>query len=193
MSVQPAMDLRVRRSRASLQDALIQLMKEKPFGEIQIAEIADRAGVSRPTFYLHYRSKEELLMSRVDVVFEEFYGEWSTAVAAGTFDRKEFSIRMFRYWERHAETMRLVIQADIHHALRERLKEYFSLATSELAVRRGKPSAYLKSKDLIVDFISGGAHALLTQWIARGMPYSAEQMGRLFYELTVPCESAGIE
>jgi AcrR family transcriptional regulator len=187
------MDLRVRRTRASLQDALIRLMKEKPFREIQIAEIANRAGVSRPTFYLHYRSKEELLMGGVDAVFEEFYRERAAAIAAGSFDRREFSIRMFQYWERYAETMRLVIQADIHNELKKRLKEYFSLVIAELAVRHEKPPAYLRSKDLIIDFISGGAHALLTQWIAEGMPYSAKQMGQLFYELTVPCEDASIE
>jgi AcrR family transcriptional regulator len=80
MSIKPSMDLRAQRSRRLLQEALVQLMKEKPFGEIQIREIADRAQVARPTFYLHYHSKEELLLSQVDRVFAEFYSETSAAV-----------------------------------------------------------------------------------------------------------------
>jgi hypothetical protein len=30
---------------------------------------------------------------------------------------------------------------------------------------------------------------LLTQWISNKIPFSAEQMGLLFYELTAPCEN----
>jgi hypothetical protein len=32
----------------------------------------------------------------------------------------------------------------------------------------------------------------LTQWIARGMPYSAEQMGSLFYQLAAAGQNARI-
>jgi len=66
-------DLRVRRTRKWLQDALIGLMKEKSFQDIQITELTARAQVSRPAFYLHFSSKEELLLSHVDVIFDEFH------------------------------------------------------------------------------------------------------------------------
>ncbi len=56
-------DLRARRTRKWLQAALIELMKEKPFPEIQITELTARAQVSRAAFYLHFRSKEELLLT----------------------------------------------------------------------------------------------------------------------------------
>ena len=38
--------------------------------------------------------------------------------------------------------------------------------------------------EFIIDFVSGGAYSLLTQWIMSDMPYSAEQMGALLHELT---------
>src|SRR5438876_2233762 len=85
-------DLRARRTRKWLQDALIGLMKEKAFEDIQITELTGRAQVSRPTFYLHFRSKEELLLSHVDVIFEEFHSEVSKEIARGNIDRKRFSI-----------------------------------------------------------------------------------------------------
>ena len=81
MSIKPSTDMRAQRSRRWLYEALLQLMKEKPFKDIQITEIADRAQVSRPTFYLHYRSKEELLLSQVDLVFDEFFQEFSNKIA----------------------------------------------------------------------------------------------------------------
>ena len=73
MSTNISTDLRSRRTRKQLQQALGALINEKPFNKIQITEITDRAEVSRPAFYLHFRSKEDLLISHLDIVFDEFH------------------------------------------------------------------------------------------------------------------------
>ena len=192
MSMKPSTDMRAQRSRRWLQDALSQLMKEKSFREIQITEIADRAQVSRPTFYLHYRSKEELLLSQVDVVFVEFLNELSNKIAEGNYDRLKYCILIFQYWERNTETLRMVMKAGLHEEFRERLRKYFSLAISQLTTREGKSKPDEQLEELIVDFESGGAYQLMTQWIRRGQPYSAEQMGSLFYQLVAAGQNAKI-
>src|SRR5712692_9241577 len=126
-------DLRARRTRKWLQDALIGLMKEKSFQDIQITELTARAQISRPAFYLHFRSKEELLLSHVDVIFDEFHSDVSREIARGDIDRKRYSRLLFQYWERSAETLRLVIQAENADILLERLKEYVRVMMKELA------------------------------------------------------------
>ena len=60
-----AQDRRVVRTKAALTRALFELLGEKEFDKISITELAQRADVDRKTFYLHYRSVEEIL--------EEFY------------------------------------------------------------------------------------------------------------------------
>src|SRR5258706_2863778 len=95
MSIKPSKDLRSRRTRKWLQEALLMLMKEKSFRDIQITEIADRAEVSRPALYLHFHSKEEFLLSHVDAVVEEVHTELSSEVPIGKIDRKEFTIMLF--------------------------------------------------------------------------------------------------
>ena len=50
-------DRRILRTRDTLGDALVELMHEKPFEEITVQEILDRAGVGRSTFYTHYPDK----------------------------------------------------------------------------------------------------------------------------------------
>jgi AcrR family transcriptional regulator len=182
-------DLRVRRTRKWLQDALIGLMKEKPFQDIQITELTARAQVSRPAFYLHFSSKEELLLSHVDVIFDEFHAEVSREIARGNIDRKRFSIMLFQYWERYAETLRMVIQAENPDILLERLKEYVGVMMEEVAAKTRRPAIDPRLQELIVGYVAGGAYMLLTQWISNKMPFSAEQMGLLFYDLTDPCEN----
>jgi AcrR family transcriptional regulator len=47
-------DGRVRRTHAALQGALIPLAEERDLSQISVADVAERAGVSRSTFYDHY-------------------------------------------------------------------------------------------------------------------------------------------
>src|SRR5712692_10834197 len=133
-------DLRARRTRKWLQAALIELMKEKPFQDIHITELTARAEVSRAAFYLHFRSKEELLLSHVDVIFDEFHAEVSREIARGNIDRKQFSLLLFQYWERYADSLRMVIQAENPDILLERLKEYVGVMTKEVAAKTRKPA-----------------------------------------------------
>jgi len=182
-------DLRARRTRQWLQAALIELMKEKSFADIQITELTARAQVSRAAFYLHFRSKEELLLSHVDVIFDEFHAEVSREIARGKGDRKQFSLLLFQYWERYAETLRLVIQAGNPDILLERLKAYLGVMMNELAAKSGKPARDPRLQELIVGYVAGGAYMLLTEWVTQKMSFSAEQMGLLFSALTAPGET----
>src|SRR5258708_31679796 len=56
-------DRRVRRTRESLHKALISLALEKHYDSITVQEVLDRADVGRSTFYTHFQSMDELLIS----------------------------------------------------------------------------------------------------------------------------------
>lgn len=49
------------RSKNSIEQALLALMRERPYRSIAIREIAERAALSRQTFYLHFTDKDEVL------------------------------------------------------------------------------------------------------------------------------------
>jgi len=56
-------DRRIGRTRNTLVGALIELLLERGWEAIGVADLCARADVSRSTFYLHYANKEELLES----------------------------------------------------------------------------------------------------------------------------------
>ena len=58
------------RTRDSLGDALIALMREKPFDEITVQNVLDRAGVGRSTFYSHFRDKHDLFLEDANDFFQ---------------------------------------------------------------------------------------------------------------------------
>jgi TetR/AcrR family transcriptional regulator, ethionamide resistance regulator len=47
------------------------LLEERPFHEISIDDLARGAGISRPTFYFYFPSKEAVLLTLVDRMVEE--------------------------------------------------------------------------------------------------------------------------
>jgi AcrR family transcriptional regulator len=65
------MDPRIARTRHSLQTALFELARERDLDDISIADIAERAGVNRSSFYQHYSDKDTLLADAIDAAVEE--------------------------------------------------------------------------------------------------------------------------
>lgn len=47
------------------------LLEDRPLAEISIDDLARGAGISRPTFYFYFRSKEAVLLALLDKVVEE--------------------------------------------------------------------------------------------------------------------------
>ena len=56
-------DRRVQRTRRLLHKALMSCILEKKYESITVQEILNRADVGRSTFYVHFRDKDELLVS----------------------------------------------------------------------------------------------------------------------------------
>jgi len=63
-------DRRVARTRAALRDAVFALIREKGFDALTVQDITDRANLSRATFYLHFKDKEELLTVSLQEIYE---------------------------------------------------------------------------------------------------------------------------
>lgn len=59
-------DLRVVKTRTALYNALLASMAEKPFEDIRVSDICNKALINRSTFYAHFDDKYELLASCID-------------------------------------------------------------------------------------------------------------------------------
>lgn len=68
----PREDLRARRTKRYLSVALVALMEERPFSEISVVDICDRAMVHRTTFYTHFEDKYTLLRFAVTELYQTF-------------------------------------------------------------------------------------------------------------------------
>ena len=106
-------DLRSKRTRRWLQDALRALMKKKPYQKIKIGEIANQAEVARPTFYLHYSSKDELLLSVFDDVFSEFRASMHKELERKNINPPLFGTMIFNCIRKNSDDLLTLLDAGV--------------------------------------------------------------------------------
>lgn len=179
-----AKDARVVQTRRALREALLQLLDEKPLGEITIREIAATAGVNYTTFFRHHPSKEGLLdeiaAAEIQALFE------LTLPALAATDTQSGSLTLCRYVaQRRALWSRLLTGGAAG-----RLREEFIRLTREFAVVHGSGHDWLPP-EVGVLFGAGSTLDLLSWWLEQEEPIPIEQLALIHERLVVRPLMAG--
>ncbi len=167
-----APDLRIRRTRGRLSDALVELMQEKPI---------DKVTVQEATFYLHYSDKDDLFLC----VLEDGMEMWSTALTR----KKEKSLRVAAVMEffAHAVSGRKIYRALIDsgriHAFFELAQGYFARGIARRMEDMGLKSLGQSELDARSQALAGNLLALLKWWLDRGAKESPKAMDELFHRM----------
>jgi AcrR family transcriptional regulator len=87
-----------------LQEAALEVFRERGYNGASVEDISARAGVVRATFYLHFKNKFELILAIGEVAnseMEKRYGELDELLvnARGVVSVDEFSAWLTRAWE----------------------------------------------------------------------------------------------
>ena len=59
-------DLRVTKTKQSIKNSFIELVKKKGYNKVSVTDIVSKANINRNTFYLHYEDKEDLIKKLLD-------------------------------------------------------------------------------------------------------------------------------
>ena len=193
MSTKLSNDRRARRTRAALQTALLALLQKRRLESIQIKEITDLADVSRPAFYLHFASKEELLLSHIDDLFAQLH----KAVFDDLAQRQPVTLETlvttsFQLWGKEAKAWQVAMQIENKDLLLTRLRRHMAALMDEFAAYPGSNiTQHPIMHDYIVDFMTGGVYMILRRWAEERMKTPAEQIGQLAYRLVANMGSWG--
>jgi AcrR family transcriptional regulator len=172
------MDPRVRRTRDALGDALVKLILERPFDSITVQDVLDSAGVSRSTFYTHYRDKDDLFMSDVEKFFEHMAG---LLAARREPSRRVAAVReLFTHIAEAREFYSSLVRANKINDVLELGQGHYARAIerrlAELAPARALTPA-------IAHALAGTLFSLLAWWIDHGAATSPAEMDDLFHDL----------
>jgi AcrR family transcriptional regulator len=175
-----APDPRPSRTRERLGDALVSLILEKPFADITVQDVLDRAQVSRSTFYEHYRDKDDLFVSDI----EDFL-DWLVAHVPAS-DVKSDRVLPVRELFAHVATMGVFVSALDGSGRLETFYElaqaYFARAIEQrFAVVPRAAALPAERRAPLAQALAGGLIALMRWWIASGRPGTPEEMDALFH------------
>ncbi len=100
------------RTRTAILDALRTLLAERHMGEIRIADLAQAAGISAPTFYTYFDTLDEALLALCEEVASDWQGlahhleaDWSGG--QGLTHARALIMDMLALWARHGAIIRV--------------------------------------------------------------------------------------
>jgi AcrR family transcriptional regulator len=175
-------DERVRRTRDRLGDALVELLVQKPFDDITVQDVLDRADVSRSTFYTHYRDKNDLFLSDAEDFFE------SMATALSRLGDKSERVAPVQELFAHIAEVRpfynALVESGRMHDVMGLGQEHFARGIEQRLneIPRARPIP-ADRRAAIANGLAGSLFSLLTWWVHRGMALSPDEMDKLFHRL----------
>jgi TetR/AcrR family transcriptional regulator, ethionamide resistance regulator len=91
------------------------LLGERPLRDITVDELAAGAGISRPSFYFYFESKDAVLRALVEGIAEEMYGESERWLERSDDPPPEIALRSIeasaRLWREHGPVLCAASQA----------------------------------------------------------------------------------
>ena len=175
-------DQRVRRTRDRLGDALVEILLRKPLDEISVQEILDRAGVSRSTFYTHFRDTNDLFLSDVD----DFFEGMSTALSrAGSKSKRVAPVQeLFAHIGESRAFYSALVESGRVHDVMELGQAQFARGIEQRLTEIAPAGAVLPAdRSAIAHAFAGALFSMLSWWIHHAMPKSPEEMDKLFHDM----------
>lgn len=111
-------------ARECIVEALIQLSYEKDFSTITVSELAERAGVSRMTFYRNYSSKEDVFRTYMDEIVEAYRFDISCTKKPDAYGEYENILRCCRYFEQYKAFISCLLHVGMGNFLLRALNSY---------------------------------------------------------------------
>lgn len=182
-------DLRVRRTRKLLQQALIEGAVEKGFAALTVRDITERAMVNRSTFYRHYLDKYDLLEQHLNEIYEALE-QGGGIIREG---RHEGLIELLQQFQQFPDFYRVALSAQADAFLSKRFRQqtqqrvlaYFHRAFPEAASDADTPPF-----DLRFTAIASAGCSALGWWLDQEQPSTPEQFARwlqqLLYTMSAP-------
>ena len=178
-------DRRSQRTYRLVSSAFAELLVEKPYEEILVQDILDRAGIGRTTFYAHYFDKEDVLNTIIEQELEQLTRPITHAAAR---QRVVPSLELFEHVyhsqnQQFLALMRSRAGEPLWEALQTALGLAIEPALSTLCAERRSPSIPVP---VVSEYLAGAFLTLLKWWVMADMPCPPEQMEHIFQQLALP-------
>ncbi|MCD8887231.1 TetR/AcrR family transcriptional regulator [Staphylococcus epidermidis] len=169
-------DKRVYKTLTKIEKGMIQLLKDKSYKDISVKDICNESGISRGTFYQHYKDKDDFLykyqnemMKKGKRLLKEIeYGE-----------RLQFLEYALNFWIHEGELLLLLLKDNsayiIHQAIKKNFQQNIEVRLVPIV---NVTSLTNQEKYLLTIFMSNAIFGVLQDWVQRGRQESSKELTR---------------
>ncbi|WP_302610262.1 TetR/AcrR family transcriptional regulator [uncultured Mitsuokella sp.] len=146
-------------------EALLLLLKKKSYGKITIAQIAEKAGVNRSSYYRHFETKEDIIRFFLKGIMEEYQAAYEKR------PDKSFAAYMhqcFTTFYAYREDLLTIHRAGLSFLLLDVLEDCFRF--------QDIPDVVGSPKQFEVSYHIGGIFNNMLLWLRHGMQETPDQM-----------------
>lgn len=181
-------DKRVRKTQEALRDALLDLIVERGYEKTKVQDILDRADVGRASFYLHYRSKEDLLRRSLDRLRELLVKECRSTTTDGTKSRPPlaFSLAFFRHVDSHRRLYRAVVGRESGFIVDCQMRRLLVDLVRDEITSSGQAKPKQPWTDMISQYVVGALMSMVTWWLDFNVKLFPEEIDETFRQMTLP-------
>ncbi|ALN14475.1 TetR/AcrR family transcriptional regulator [Acidipropionibacterium acidipropionici] len=180
----------IRRTRERVVTALAGLLVDIPYESITLAQIADAAGVARPSIYRLFSGKDDILAAYFAAIFTKFEADVAARQTAGLSaeEAEEWTYQaLFRAMAAHRDELLNFARRETRALLIDGVWRYqerlISYASESDVVGGGDDEGRvlmpLLSQDARIVYESAGGAAVVTEWILQGMRIPPDEMASI--------------
>ena len=174
-------DLRVVRTRKAIKRAFEEIASETGLEKMTVKALAERAGINRKTFYLHYETLEALYDDVMNGIMDDFFENYEiTPEIPEDIDGR--ARRFFLFLTGQSKIVEDLVCQPSYYDFGERVYRE-QMARYKTA---GDPFAWLGSSkhELVLSFIRNTALDFYRQWVREGKNVPPDEAASLLSELT---------
>ncbi len=171
-------DMRVKYTREWTYEALVRLMGNKQYQDINITEIIKKAGISRATFYRNFSSKEDIVNLRVKSLFSDFYIDMIDYYKQNIPEDELFLIQsFFKKIDEEEELVNLVIISNLEFSMIEGIHQIITTHNKMFypIVKTSKPT-----ENYTMDIVASSAWTMLSRWHKEGKRETPSQLAKIY-------------
>lgn len=145
----------IKRAKEYITEAILQLLNKKKYDDITITDIAEKAGVTRITFYRNFESKDDIIKQYIQNIFSQY--KWS--------DKLDTTYQIFDFFYKNKKTIDLLYKSNLQFFLVDNILINFNY-------KKDDPNIIAYSKVMVAYLVFG----LCDEWYKRGMVESPEEI-----------------
>ena len=163
-------DPRIARTEQALTQAIVELAAQRPVSQITVSDLADRAGVTRATFYNRYSSPLELLIQVLYADLDRGHRLEEARRAEGRYSAAQMLRLATGEVADHVERFRAVYQHAMHdpadRGVYEALVRHFTDYSLAFIARCTHPDLPDANHQIIAEFVAHGFAGAIKAWLS---------------------------